>query len=616
MRTSFVFNGISALLSITGVAAAPATNGKNDDKACSSGPKPRVSVKQVSNFCETTPGVKSYSGYVMLPPSTNYPFEQNIFFWLFESRSRPKSDPLTVWINGGPGSPSTDQALGSNGPCRVQPDSKTTKLNADSWNNKANLLYIDQPVQTGFSYNNVTPGRLGLIGGFVYPEGTPVPDYETVLFNGSFSTQDPSQTLNTTQSIARVLWDFMQVWQGEKKLKDYVRPSINLWSQSYGGHYVPAIATYFEAQSKLAAAGKLPPNPRICSRAKSIRIATAGIIAPFIDIVGQFADLEFALNNTYGIEIFDPVTVEDLVEQAEAPGGCFDLIDDCRNITNRLDPEGWGNAPEGWGNAPEVYPVCNNAFFTCYTLIERRYEATGRDSFDITQPAAAQFPPPYAYGFLNRQNTQSRLGVPVNYTAYSPSIQYPFFATGDFLLSFAPHVERLLAADIPVHLIHGDRDWRANWIGGEAVALALAHRNRARFAAAGYAPLSVPGVPAGKAGHVRQAGRLSFSVVTNAGHEIPYYQPATAYAIYQRAIEGRDVATGKKAIGNGDKYATSGPKDIRGARTPLPAKAPVFCYTASTPIVPGQCTDAQIAALADGTAVVKDFVVVQPAWSG
>ncbi|KAG7121410.1 Carboxypeptidase S1 A like protein [Verticillium longisporum] len=581
MRTSFVFNGISALLSITGVAAAPATNGKNDDKACSSGPKPRVSVKQVSNFCETTPGVKSYSGYVMLPPSTNYPFEQNIFFWLFESRSRPKSDPLTVWINGGPGSPSTDQALGSNGPCRVQPDSKTTKLNADSWNNKANLLYIDQPVQTGFSYNNVTPGRLGLIGGFVYPEGTPVPDYETVLFNGSFSTQDPSQTLNTTQSIARVL----------------------------GGHYVPAIATYFEAQSKLAAAGKLPPNPRICSRAKSIRIATAGIIAPFIDIVGQFADLEFALNNTYGIEIFDPVTVEDLVEQAEAPGGCFDLIDDCRNITNRLDPE-------GWGNAPEVYPVCNNAFFTCYTLIERRYEATGRDSFDITQPAAAQFPPPYAYGFLNRQNTQSRLGVPVNYTAYSPSIQYPFFATGDFLLSFAPHVERLLAADIPVHLIHGDRDWRANWIGGEAVALALAHRNRARFAAAGYAPLSVPGVPAGKAGHVRQAGRLSFSVVTNAGHEIPYYQPATAYAIYQRAIEGRDVATGKKAIGNGDKYATSGPKDIRGARTPLPAKAPVFCYTASTPIVPGQCTDAQIAALADGTAVVKDFVVVQPAWSG
>ncbi|KAF3352297.1 Zinc finger protein GLI3 [Verticillium dahliae VDG1] len=521
MKTSFVLKGISALLSITGVAAAPATNGKNDDKSCSSGPKPRVSVKQVSNFCETTPGVKSYSGYVTLPPSTNYPFEQNIFFWLFESRNRPKSDPLTVWINGGPGSPSTDQALGSNGPCRVQPDSKTTKLNADSWNNKANLLYIDQPVQTGFSYNNVTPGRLGLIGGFVYPEGTSVPDYETVLFNGSFSTQDPNQTLNTTQSIARVLWDFMQVWQEEKKLKDFVRPSINLWSQSYGGHYVPAIATYFEARSKLATTGKLPPNPRICSRAKSIRIATVGIIAPFIDIVGQFADLEFALNNTYGIEIFDPATVDDLVEQAEAPGGCFDLIDDCRNITNRLDPE-------GWGNAPEVYPVCNNAFFSCYQLIESRYEATGRDSFDITQPAAAQFPPPYAFGFLNRQNTQSRLGVPVNYTAFSPSIQYPFFATGDFLLSFAPHVERLLAADIP----------------------------------------------------------------------------------------GKDVATGKKAIGNGAKYATSGPKDIRGTRTPLPPKAPVFCYTASTPIVRGQCTDAQIAALADGTAVVKDFVVVQPAWSG
>ncbi|KAM0283417.1 hypothetical protein ACHAQH_002541 [Verticillium albo-atrum] len=608
MKTNSIAKGLTSLLSITGVSAAPSSDQNGDDKACSSGPKPRVSIKKISNFCETTPGVKSYSGYVTLPPSANYPFEQNVFFWLFESRSRPKSDPLTIWINGGPGSPSTDQALGSNGPCRVQSDSKTTMLNGDSWNNKANLLYIDQPVQTGFSYNKVTPGRLGLIQGYVYPAGTPAPDNDPVLFDGKFSTQDVSQTLNTTQSVARVMWDFMQVWQGEKKFKDYVRPSINLWSQSYGGHYAPAIATYFEAQSRLAAAGTLPPDARICSRAKSIRIATVGIIAPFIDIVGQFVDLEFALNNTYGIEIFDQATAQDLVEQAEAPGGCFDQIDDCRNIADRLDPE-------GWGNAPEVHLVCRNAFLACFGLIEVPYLATGGDPFDITQPGTAQFPPPYAFGFLNRRETQSRLGVPTNYTSLTPAIQLPFIDTGDFLRSFAPNVERLLAADIPVHLIHGDRDWRANWPGGQAVSLSLAHRNRARFASAGYASLSVPGIPAGKAGFVRQAGRLSFSVVTNAGHEVPYYQPAAAYAIYQRAIEGRDVATGKKDVGNGDRYATSGPGDIRGVRTPLPPRAPVFCYIASTPIIEGQCTDEQIAALADGTAVVKNFIVVQPAWS-
>lgn len=64
---------------------------------------------QISNFCETKAGVNSYSGHVTIPPSAEFPYEQSLFFWFFESRNKPKTDPLTVWINGGPGSPSTDQ---------------------------------------------------------------------------------------------------------------------------------------------------------------------------------------------------------------------------------------------------------------------------------------------------------------------------------------------------------------------------------------------------------------------------------------------------------------------------------------------------------------------------
>lgn len=50
--------------------------------------------------CETTPGVRSFSGYVDLAP------DAHTFFWFFEARHKPAEAPITLWLNGGPGSDS------------------------------------------------------------------------------------------------------------------------------------------------------------------------------------------------------------------------------------------------------------------------------------------------------------------------------------------------------------------------------------------------------------------------------------------------------------------------------------------------------------------------------
>lgn len=53
-----------------------------------------------AGFCETTPGVNSYSGFVNLAPDVHS------FFYFFEARHDAANAPLTLWLNGGPGSDS------------------------------------------------------------------------------------------------------------------------------------------------------------------------------------------------------------------------------------------------------------------------------------------------------------------------------------------------------------------------------------------------------------------------------------------------------------------------------------------------------------------------------
>ncbi|KAK6201705.1 carboxypeptidase B-like processing protease [Scheffersomyces amazonensis] len=92
-----------------------------------------------------------FSGQLQLYPDK----ETHYFFWKFsDSNKIPENNKRTIfWLNGGPGCSSMDGALMEAGPFRINKDKQVT-YNNGSWHKAADIIFVDQPGGTGFSYTD------------------------------------------------------------------------------------------------------------------------------------------------------------------------------------------------------------------------------------------------------------------------------------------------------------------------------------------------------------------------------------------------------------------------------------------------------------------------------
>ncbi|VEN46927.1 unnamed protein product [Callosobruchus maculatus] len=97
--------------------------------------------------------VESYAGYF----TVNKRFNSNQFFWFFPSKGDYKNDPVLLWLQGGPGWPSMFGLLMENGPIVVDKEFQL-KIREHSWTNNHSVIYIDNPVGTGFSFTDNDDG--------------------------------------------------------------------------------------------------------------------------------------------------------------------------------------------------------------------------------------------------------------------------------------------------------------------------------------------------------------------------------------------------------------------------------------------------------------------------
>ncbi|MCJ1465486.1 hypothetical protein MMC07_004104 [Pseudocyphellaria aurata] len=545
--------------------------------------------------CTTVfPTQKQYTGYVSLPPYTLAPIQQlyaiNTFFWFIEARTDSSTAPLTIFINGGPGSSSMVGLFLENGPCEVIEIAQGkfgTKARDWGWDRSSNILYIDQPNEVGFSYDIRTNGSLDLFSSTVsFPPSAVPPGQPAYTFlNGTFSSNNPNRTTNTTETAAHAIWHMLQGFLGTfPQYNPAVRSNstlsgvvgVNLFTESYGGKYGPAFAAHWEKQNQLIKSGSIP------RKGLEIRLTSLGIMQGCVDdlVQGRFYPI-FANNNTYGVQALSLVDQQAAASSYLSQDGCQQLIQSCRTAVASMDPE-------NEGDMASVNQQCQTAQVSCNNNLIGPYEKSGRNVYDITQKTPDPFPPSTYLEYLNLADVQAAIGAAVNYTETNRAVVDAFAQTGDYERGDQiSQMGSLLSMGVRVALIYGDRDFICNWVGGEAVSFSIAAQspNHSPFYSAGYASIVVNSTYVG--GAVRQYGNLSFSRIYDAGHLVPAYQAETAFTVFTRIIMGSDISLGKPV--DASSFSSNGTKNATSTNTLPPAHKPT-CYVRD---IENSCSDQQ-----------------------
>ncbi|XP_059741871.1 probable serine carboxypeptidase CPVL isoform X2 [Bos taurus] len=144
----------------------------------------------------------SYSGYI----TVNKTYNSNIFFWFFPAKIEPQNAPVVLWLQGGPGGSSMFGLFVEHGPYIV---SKNMTLFARDfpWTITFSMLYVDNPVGTGFSFTDH-------VHGYAIDED------------------------DVARNLYSALIQFFELFS------DYRDNDFYVTGESYAGKYVPAIAHY------------------------------------------------------------------------------------------------------------------------------------------------------------------------------------------------------------------------------------------------------------------------------------------------------------------------------------------------------------------------------------
>ncbi|CAA7266369.1 unnamed protein product [Cyclocybe aegerita] len=432
---------------------------------------PRYGVRmKKSSFCDET--VNGYTGYIDIEA-------RHLFFYFFESRNEPDKDDVIFWTNGGPGCSSSLGLFMELGPCRIS-NANGTKFHPESWNNNANIFFIDQPVGVGFSY------------------------------------AEYGEAVGTTEEAAKDVAAFVAIFfENFSKFKG--RP-FHMAGESYGGRYVPVFAAeVYDQNSKLVKAGMTPINLASIMIGNGFTYALP-MQASMYDMVCTPASVPPLLS------IGECVRMKQALPRCEKwmKESCFDTFDaiGCSAAVTFC-----GNELEGPFWAINLNP---------YDLTR---ECDGDINDTLCYPIIKQIA-----SYLDHPAVRSDLGVDPSISANFSSCSYDVgTAFAQNLDEFRPthhYVAALLERGVRALIYVGKNDWICNHVGNERWTLDLEWTGGAEFRKQGLREWIVQDQAAGM---TRSAKGLTFATIEGAGHMVPYDKPKEALEMVNRWLAGKEL---------------------------------------------------------------------------
>ncbi|KAE9391704.1 alpha/beta-hydrolase [Gymnopus androsaceus JB14] len=220
---------------------------------------PRIDVKNATSICPGLDGVSaSYAAYVPLQGHSELN-PKKTFFWLFEAENNAESAPLVVLVGGGPGTSALTFAMMGFGPCSLT--STGLKLNPYRWTKHFNVLSLEHPIDTGYSY--------GI-------------------------------RVNNSLDAAEDAYDFFQKFY--QTFPHLAKNPMILTTGSYGGAFAPPIATVIKKHNQEIRDSWLPTQNYY------INLESAIISAPYTNPLTYFEwFLEYACHD---VEFYNATTCD------------------------------------------------------------------------------------------------------------------------------------------------------------------------------------------------------------------------------------------------------------------------------------------------------------------